>query len=171
MINPIQENIYRLIKNIDFGSGVKNIFIIGKGPSIDELDGFPFPEGLIINVNDSEKIIQGQVGIFSSNWVRHSLKERGFKCEYYLAGKPLPAIVPHTVLPAIPFEYDGEELSTYRLELDDYYDESFVLSNALKVARHVGKLTETKPDVYLLGFDFSTDKGEVSKNLGVDYAK
>lgn len=129
------------------------------------------PDGLILNINDSEKIIQGHIGLFSSNWVRQSLKERGFKCEYYLAGKPLPANILHSVLPAIPFEYDGEELTTYRLELNEYYDESFVLSNALKVCRHIGKLTDSKPDVYLLGFDFSTDKGEISKNLGVDYAK
>jgi N-acetylneuraminate synthase len=171
MTNHIQDSIYRLIKNTGFGSGVKNIFIIGKGPSIDELDGFPFPEGLILNINDSEKIIQGHIGIFSSNWVRQSLKERGFKCQYYLAGKPLPAIVPHSVLPAIPFEYDGEELTIFRFESDDYYDEPFVLSNALKVCRDIGKLTHTKPNVYLLGFDFSTDKGEISKHLGVDYAK
>ncbi len=160
-----------MAKNTGFGSAVKDIFIIGKGPSIDELDGFSFPKGLILNVNDSEKIIQGHIGVFSNNWVRQSLKERGFKCQYYLAGKPLPANVLHTVLPAIPFEYDGEELTTYRLELEEYYDESFVLSNALKICRHVAKLTNTIPNVYLLGFDFSTDKGEVSKNLGVDYAK
>lgn len=103
--------------------------------------------------------------------MRQSLKDRGFKCEYYLAGKPLPANIQHSVLPAIPFEYDGEELTTFRLELNEYYDEPFVLSNALKVCRQIAKLTSTKPDVYLLGFDFSTDKGEVSKNLGIDYAK
>jgi len=133
--------------------------------------GFSFPEGLIININDAEKIIQGNIGIFSSNWVRHSLKERGFKCQYYLAGKPLPGDIPHTVLPAIPIEYDDEELSTYRLGQDEYFDETFVLLNALKVCRHVAGMTKSTPDVYLLGFDFSTDKGEVSKNLGVDYAK
>ena len=129
------------------------------------------PAGLIVNVNDSEKVIQGHIGVFSGNWVRHSLKERGFKCQYYLAGKPLPADVPHTVLPAIPIEFDDEDLTTYRLGLEEYFDETFVLTNALKICKHIAELTRITPNVYLLGFDFSTDKGEVSKNLGIDYAK
>jgi len=129
------------------------------------------PPGLVINVNDSEKIIQGDIGIFSSNWVRHSLKERGFRCAYYLAGKPLPDFVKHEVLPSVPLEYDAEELLLYRFDLDAYFDEHFVLANALKVSREVARLTGKKPEVYLLGFDFSTEKGQISKALGVDFAR
>jgi sialic acid synthase SpsE len=135
------------------------------------LEGFVLPTGLIINVNDSEKIIQGHMGIFSGNWVRHSLKDRGFKCSYYLAGKPLPDSVQHSVLPAIPLEMDSEELLLYRFASDQYYDEPFVLANALKVCQDVANQLNKKLDVYLLGFDFSTAKGEVSKSLGVDYAR
>lgn len=138
---------------------------------MDDFEGFTLPPGLIINVNDSEKIIQGHLGIFSGNWVRHSLKERGFKCDYYLAGKPLPATVKHDLLPAIPIEVDAEELLLYRFEQSEYFDESFVLANALKVCRDISALNGRKTDVYLLGFDFSTAKGEVSKSLGVDYAR
>lgn len=115
--------------------------------------------------------MQGQIGIFSGNWVRHSLKERGFKCAYYLAGKPLPAMITHDVLPAIPIEVDSEELLLYRFNQEEYVDETFVLANALKVCRDIAKLTVKKTDVYLLGFDFTTAKGEVSKSLGVDYAR
>jgi sialic acid synthase SpsE len=171
MTKNIQENIYRLIRNTGSGSEIENIFIIGKGPSIDELEGFKLPAGLIININDSEKIIQGQLGVFSANWVRQSLREKGFGCQYYLAGKPLPSDVLHDVLPPIPFEYDDEDLTIFRMGLDDYFDEPFVLANALKVSGHIAKITDKNPNVYLLGFDFSTAKGEVSKNLGVDFAK
>src|SRR5690348_3280872 len=115
MTKSIQENIYQLIRNIDSGWDGDPIFIIGKGPSIDELEGFTMPKGLVININDSEKIIQGSIGVFSGNWVRHSLKDRGFKCKFYLAGKPLPSDVPHALLPAIPLEFDDEDLTTYRL--------------------------------------------------------
>src|SRR5687768_7723383 len=128
MAKSIRENIYRQISDIDSRSSIENIFIIGKGPSIDELEGFGFPEGLIININDSEKIVQGNICVFSSNWVRHSLKERGFKCQYYLAGKPLPKEIPHDVVPAIPFEYDDEDLTLFRLGQDEYFDEPFVLT-------------------------------------------
>jgi sialic acid synthase SpsE len=171
MAKRIQENIYQLIKNTSSRSSIENIFIIGKGPSIDELADFVFPDGLIININDSEKIIQGQLGIFSANWVRHSLKERGFRCGYYMAGKPLPTEIHHDILPPIPLEYDDEELATFRLGLEEYYDEPFVLLNALKVCASIAKKENIKPNVYLLGFDFSTDKGEVSKHLGIDYAR
>lgn len=171
MKQPIRENISHLIKSTGSKSNTDNLFIIGKGPSIDELDGFKLPDGIVINVNDSEKIIQGQIGVFSSNWVRHSLKDRGFKCLYYLAGKPLPGDVPHEVLPPIPLEYDEEELMTYRLGQEAYYDEPFVLLNALKVCCEIAQLTNKKPNVFLLGFDFSTDKGEISKHLGTDFAK
>jgi N-acetylneuraminate synthase len=171
MTKHIQENIYQLIRSIGSGWDGETIFIVGKGPSLDELEGFQTPSGLVINVNDSEKIIQGQLGVFSGNWVRHSLKERGFKCLFYLAGKPLPSDVPHALLPAIPLEYDDEDLTTHRLGLDEFYDEPFVLVSALKVCVQIARYTQKKPSVYLLGFDFSTSKGEVSKSLGVDYAK
>jgi N-acetylneuraminate synthase len=170
-MKSIQESIYQLIKNIGSGSDIKNIFIVGKGPSIDELQGFQLPPGLILNVNDSEKIIQGNIGLFSGNWVRHSLKERGFNCQLYLAGKPLPSDVPHVLLPAAPLEFDDEDLTTYRLGMDEYFDEPFVLLNALKVSTHVARYLNRRLDVYLLGFDFSTAKGEISKSLGVDFAK
>jgi sialic acid synthase SpsE len=171
MTKNIQENIYKLIRDTSSGSNIENIFIIGKGPSIDDLEGFPFPPGVVININDSEKIIQGHLGIFSANWVRHSLKDRGFKCRYYLAGKPLPNDVPHDLLQPIPIEYDDEDLTIFRLGQDEFYDETFVLLNALKACAFIGRAQNTRPDVYLLGFDFSTDQGEVSKKLGVDYAK
>jgi len=171
MTKSIQENIYQLIRNIGSGWDGETIFIIGKGPSMDELEGFIMPKALVINVNDSEKILQGNLGVFSGNWVRHSLKERGFKCLFYLAGKPLPSDVPHALLPAIPLEFDDEDLTTYRLGLDEFYDEPFVLVSALKVCVQIARYTQKKPSVYLLGFDFSTSKGEISKSLGVDYAK
>jgi len=147
-----------------------SIFIIGKGPSIDELTDINLLDGLIININDSEKIIQGNIGVFSANWVRHSLKDRGFKCQYYFTGKPLPAAVPHTVLPPIPIELDSDELMLFRFELSTFFDESFVLLNALKICKQIAEEQAKAHDVYLLGFDFSTEKGEVSKTLGRDFA-
>lgn len=171
MANRILENIFRQIRNTDSAWSTDNIFIIGKGPSVDELDGFELPDGLIININDSEKIIQGHIGIFSGNWVRHSLKERGFKCRYYLAGKPLPVHVPHDLTLPFPLEIDSEELILYRFGLEEYYDESFVLCNALKLCRQLAVYLNKRFNVYLLGFDFSTAKGEISKSLGIDYAK
>lgn len=166
----MQENISRLIESIASKSRTDDVYLIGKGPSIDKIDCSKLPDGLIVNINDSERIRPGHLGIFSANWVRHSLKENGYRCGFYFAGKPLPASVPHLVLPAIPLELDEEELNTYRLQQPDFYDEPFVLINALKfteaLARHRGR----PQTVYLLGFDFSTSGADLSRKVEVDYA-
>lgn len=170
MMKNTQDNIYTQIESIALKSSNDDIFIIGKGPSIDEINSVGVFPGIVINVNDSEKIVRGDIGIFSENWVRHSLKTVGFNCQFYLAGKSLPEGVNHAVLPNVPIDIDEDELMTFRLELENFYDEKFVLLNALKVAVLIGKQRNIKPNVYLLGFDFSTEKGEISKHIEYDYA-
>ena len=166
----MQENISHLIANIASASKTDDIYLIGKGPSIDQIDCAALPDGLVVNLNDSERIRPGHVGIFSANWVRHSLRESGYRCGHYLAGKPLPAAVPHLVLPSIPLELDEDELNTYRLQLPEFYDEPFVLITALKFAQGVARHRGRPQTVYLLGFDFSVRQAPISRRIGVDYA-
>ena len=170
MTNFMQENICHQIVSIASGSSTDDIFIVGKGPSIDELNGMPLPEGLVINLNDSERIRAGDIGIFSSNWVRHSLADSGFRCHFYLAGKPLPVEVPHEVLPPLPMALDDEELSASRLNLPEFYDEPLVLLTALKVCLRVATQRTRPQNVYLLGFDFSTQAGAQSAQMQKDFA-
>ena len=144
------------------------VHVIGKGPSLDALDLGGLPAGLVLNLNDSERIRPGHVGIFSANWVRHSLQEEGFKCEFYLAGKPLPSHVPHIVLPPIPIDLDEEELEVVRLGQRTFYDEPFVLLTALKLADRLAELKGRPQTVNLLGFDFSTTTGSLSRKAGSD---
>ncbi len=144
------------------------IHVIGKGPSLDTLDLTNLPPGLVINLNDSERITPGDIGIFSANWVRHSLQEEGFRCGFYLAGKPLPGDVPHVVLPPIPIELDQDELEVVRLEKEAFFDESFVLLNAVKVASRIQALRKRPQTVYFLGFDFSLSAGSLSSKAGAD---
>lgn len=146
----------------------EHIYIIGKGPSLDAIDLAQLPAGIVINLNDSERIKPGDIGVFSANWVRHSLQDEGFRCSFYLAGKPLPGDVPHVVLPPIPLELDQEELEVVRLENEQFFDEPFVLLNALKVADRIGRLRKKPQTVYLLGFDFSTAAGTYSTKVGED---
>ncbi|MBK6551063.1 MAG: N-acetylneuraminate synthase family protein [Flavobacteriales bacterium] len=144
------------------------IYVIGKGPSLDEVELGSLPPGITINLNDSERILPGDVGVFSANWVRHSLKEEGFRCDFYLAGKPLPADVPHLVLPPIPIELDQDELEVVRINEREFFDESFLLLNALKLADRIGKVRREPQKVYLLGFDFTISGGSLSTKAGVD---
>ncbi len=79
----------RQLKSIASKSKTDNILVVGKGPSVDRINWANVPTGIIVNLNDSERIHAGEIGVFSANWVRHSLNEGGFRCGYYLAGKPL----------------------------------------------------------------------------------
>ena len=86
----MQESILRQIANTASKSKTNNLFIIGKGPTLDSLDfSQPLP-GIVVCLNDAERVVSGDFGVFSANWVRHSLLEEGFRCGFYLAGKPLP---------------------------------------------------------------------------------
>jgi sialic acid synthase SpsE len=166
----MQENISRQLASIASKSNSDRIFILGKGPSLDLVDCAALPPGIIINLNDSERVFAGQIGVFSANWVRHSLQQDGFRCDFYLAGKPLPAAVNHVVLPPIPLEIDDEDMDVFRLGRDEFYDESFVLLTALKAALLIARNRGSAVDVYLLGFDFNTSSGSLAKKIGTDYS-
>lgn len=146
------------------------VFIIGKGPSLDAIRTDALPEGLIINLNDSEKIVAGQIGVFSGGWVREGLAESGYRCCYYLAGKPLPTEVAHEVLPPVPAELDDADLTTLRLEKAAFFDEPVVLLNAIKLALRCREEQGAAVDVYLLGFDFSLAGGSASVKAGADHS-
>jgi len=166
----MQEPIFRHVKKIVSKLASDDIFIIGKGPSLDETNLATLPPGLVINLNDSERVRPGDIGIFSANWVRHSLAADGFSCLYYLAGKPLPASVPHELLPPVPLELDHDDFTIARLERPEFFDEPFVLLNALKLSLYLAKLRGRPQRVYLLGFDFSTRGGAVSQKIGTDFS-
>lgn len=161
-------NISHTLQNIVSKSKGKPVFVIGKGPILDAIDTSALPDGLIVSLNDSERILAGDVGIFSANWVRHSLQEHGFKCAHYLAGKPLPENVSHDLLPPIPIDLDNEDLNILRLEKEVFFDESFVLLNAVKLALACQQENEEVVDVYFLGFDFSTLSGSQTSKAGRD---
>ena len=55
------ESSYRRLHDIASRFDTNNIFIIGKGPSIDEMDPSVVEQGLTININDSERIAKGQI--------------------------------------------------------------------------------------------------------------
>jgi len=148
----------------------KPVFVIGKGPSLDELELERLPDGLVINLNDSERIHAGTLGIFSGGWVRAGLSESGYRCRHYLAGQPLPASVSHDLLAPPPAEMAHAELNTLRLEQETIYDEPLVLLNAIKVALMAYRESRHPQDVYFLGFDFSIQDGSASSKAGADYS-
>jgi N-acetylneuraminate synthase len=166
----MQDSLSNLVRDLAERCPANQIFILGKGPSLDEIDLASVPPGVLINLNDSERVKPGDVAIFSANWVRHSLAEDGFDARFYLAGKSLPAEVPHVVLPPTPLELDHEEMNILRLEQPDFFDESFVLLNAIKLSLAIAKRKNQPLEVFLLGFDFSTSAGATSQKMTHDYS-
>ncbi len=168
----MQENISRQIASIASESNTPNIYIIGKGPSIDRVRTDKITDGIIINLNDSEVIKRGDFCVFSANWVRHSLLKSGFSSGFYLAGKPLPDQVPYELLPPIPIEMDHDDLSVHRLQKPEFYDEPLVLLNALKLAIQITKKksAKEKSNIYVLGCDFSTGEGQLSSHVRDDFS-
>ncbi|UUO04582.1 N-acetylneuraminate synthase family protein [Blastopirellula sp. J2-11] len=163
-------NFSHQLENIASSFDSDDIFIIGKGPSIDELQDAPLNAGITINLNDSEQILPGQIGILSASWVKESLTEVGFGCQFYLSGRSLPDHVPHMVLPTLPAELDQEELTVHRLRVPVLWDEPLVLLTALKVCQQLAQLRGRPQNVYLLGLDFSTRSGGLSAKVERDFA-
>jgi hypothetical protein len=58
------ENFLHQIKNIALKSGKSKIAIVGKGDSIKDVDLSKLEDFFIINLNDSEKIIPGNLALF-----------------------------------------------------------------------------------------------------------
>jgi sialic acid synthase SpsE len=167
----MQENILRQIKSIALKYPTDNIYIIGKGPSIDRIDFKKDLPGIAININDSEQIYRGDIGVFHADWVVTALKCSGYRCSFYLAGVPMAAEVNHEVLPN-PDTINGNlELENFRLAQTKFYNEPIVLYTALKIADRISQIRRRQQKVYLLGFDFTTDSGEFSQKISADYTK
>lgn len=164
----MQEALTELLRDLAKRYASNQLYILGKGPSLDEIDLDSMPSGVLINLNDSERVKPGDIAIFSANWVRHSLEDEGFKAGFYLAGTPLPPSVPHVVLPPTPLELDHEDMNILRLLQPDFFDESFVLLNAIKICLAIAKRAGQPVEVFLLGFDFSTSSGATSQRVGKD---
>jgi len=166
----MQENILKQIKNIASKYQTNNIYIIGKGPSIDEIALQKKLPGLAINLNDSERIYVGDIGVFSAKWVLSALEDSGYKCCFYLSGLPMPGHVSHEVLMNLDSSEADHELALFRLERSHFCNEKSVLITALKIADALSVSKKTAQTVYLLGFDFSTESGDFSQRISADYA-
>jgi len=146
------------------------IFILGKGPSIDEVKPEVFKGSLLIGINDAERIVPVDITIFYRDWVANALEEKGCRARLYvtpkqhsLGGKP-QFIAKH-----IELSQSSSELMMQRLMGDDFVIEDMIFISALKLAKEVARIRGRKQTVYLVGFDFDLSLGH-SQQLGKNYA-
>lgn len=152
------ENFLNQALNILSKSGKTDLAIIGKGKSIADLNSSLLSNFLIINLNDSEKIIAGEIAFLYRKDFLESVAQNGFKDAFYVA--PLEANVPEGKHIKAVFRPQDQEISESIYEyIDDpeFYLTDFMLMSVVKFAVLYQKNIEKKINVYFLGFDFYTE--------------
>jgi sialic acid synthase SpsE len=131
----------------------KPVYVIGKGASLEALpDGFQ-PDGLIININDSERLIQGDIVIATEPWVSAHLEEHPPSASLYLCNtkQSLPS---EFILDPMPEDLARDTLVMRRLEEDALFSEQVGIVTAAKICKLLSRFRKNPVDAYFLGFDF-----------------
>ena len=145
------------------------IFIVGKGPSVDQIDPEIFSRGIVINLNDSGRIVPGNFCVFHAPWVVESLSEFGFGTAFYIASQDLPPGVSGVKVDYVPMDEESSDLMVQRFNEDGFSIEGVLLVSALKVAKLIADQRMKRQKIYMIGFDFNIGKG-YSKKIETDYS-
>ncbi len=137
----------------------KDIFIIGKGPSVDGIDLKILKNKIVININNSEKIFPGDIALFHDNWVLDDLKKSGFDANLYISNLTLPKEINQIKADYISHNPESSDFIMERFFENKFYLEQFSIISALSLAEEISRALEIKKNVYLLGFDFNADAG------------
>ncbi|WP_445454320.1 N-acetylneuraminate synthase family protein [Flavobacterium sp. 25HG05S-40] len=159
------ENFYNPLKSIvsKFPTDFNRIVIVGKGESIKQIDKEALSGALIINVNDSELLINGHFTIFYAERVLESLKKNGFKNEVYISSQKLEAVLPSSAqfisADYNPLNNEGVEHIAALFEKNSFELTDFLLLSAIKLAWLINQAWAKEMPIYLIGFDFDLEKG------------
>jgi N-acetylneuraminate synthase len=151
------------LKNIIGKKIDSDIFIIGKGPSIDLINTNHFKSSIVINLNESELIFPGDICIFHDQWVFDYFQKNSQKCSLYVCDKKINSDVPQLTLEYVPYNPETSQFVLDRFFSKKIYMEQATLLTALKIAEEIGELSGSKKNVYLLGFDFTSKHGYTKK--------
>jgi sialic acid synthase SpsE len=158
------ENFYNPLKSIvsKFPTEFKNIVIVGKGESIKQINKDVLSGSLIINVNDSELLINGYFTIFYADRILESFKKNGFKNEVYISSQKLDAILPSSAqyihADYNPLTNEGVEHIAALFEKNSFELTDFLLLSAIKLAWLINQASAKELPIYLIGFDFDLEK-------------
>jgi len=136
-----------------------DIVIIGKGASIDEIDIHSLREKIIINANDSESILQGDIGVFHHGWVLDHFEYIPPKCQLYVTDRLLTKNVKVLTARYARYEEEGELFINRFFDEKQLWLEHAAVISCLRVANEVAKALGQRKRVFLLGFDFSMENG------------
>jgi len=157
------ENFFDPIKNIASKYDGDDIFVVGKGRSADDALPEAFSNGIVINLNDSERIIHGDICVFHAPWVIESLNEYGFHDSLYITPLELPDNVLTVRADYIPFDQENAQLMFSRFNEKRLVVEGALLVSALRIAKVIADYKMHRQHVYFVGFDFNIGRGYSSK--------
>jgi len=141
--------------------GTDTIFILGKGPSANEVPGEILARSLVIGVNDAERIHPTDITIFHADWVKQALAETGERAHLYVTSTDFRPSNGAELL-KVPYkrlQQESSDLMMQRLLSGDLAVEDILFISALKIALAVAKMRGVRQKVYMLGFDFSPQEG------------
>lgn len=142
----MMENFYRQLENIKSKYQDKDkIYIIGKGSSINEIYQWELEDGIIINVQDSEKLINGNISIVSSSWAWGSI------CKVLRADLYISYENPLELANFAFLNYKGNNYEEAINEQDPVICD-YLFVTATQIAEILCK--DKHREVYYLGFDF-----------------
>ena len=162
------ENYLSQIKDIASVYPTNDIFIIGKGPSIDLVNDKIFKNSVVIGINDSERIHKSDITIFHADWVSKSIKSEGINSSLYITSTDFEAsnysnFAKTIKRPHISLNNDNADFMIQRLLGDEIIIEDILFLTALQIARQIALQKKKIQNVYMIGFDFSGVDGQSEK--------
>ncbi|AEI51018.1 N-acetylneuraminate synthase family protein [Runella slithyformis] len=145
------------IKNIFSKSKTDRVYVLGKGSSLGKIAKSRLEDGVVININDSERYYAGDIALVHSLWAYQSIKDNGFKAGCYISDKQMPESINSLQVPYSPDTYETTESYLFSAHGDELFISDFLFLSAIRLGVVMAKELNKKLDIYFLGFDFGSD--------------
>jgi N-acetylneuraminate synthase len=135
--------------------------LLGKGPSVDEIDRSCFTDSVVIGINDAERIAPADITIFHEDRFGDSIVANGARSRLYLTSADFRPPRGEVVrLPHARLVNDSADLMLSRLvDSTDLVIEDVIFLTALEVARMIATSKGRTQTVYMVGFDLDPTLG------------
>jgi sialic acid synthase SpsE len=150
----------------------KRIVLVGKGASLALINETTLHDAFVVNLNDSERYIAGQVTLFYADWVVESLRKEGFKNSWYVTPQPMKGLLSSSSSwMEVPYHANNNEnlehLAAY-FESKEFILGDFLLLSAIKLIQLLLQQSNLQLPVYLVGFDFEHNPNDLTDLSGHD---
>ncbi len=137
------------------------VVVLGKGPSLDEIDFAGVAGHFVIALNDAERFAPTDVALFHEEWAADAIADAGATAKLYVTSTEFQP--PRGQVIQVPFEpltNDTADLMLSRvLDTSAFAIEEAMVLSALELASYVAQHRGRPQTVYLLGFDFTLELG------------